>query len=93
LRKCRAIGLCIMVMLALSACDPDGINNLTAEELKKMIDSNETLLVVDTRTEFEFMRGHIPRAILITQEKAGFVQRFLPDDKNLPLVFYCTGVG
>jgi rhodanese-related sulfurtransferase len=80
-------------MFVLSACDPDAINNLTAEELKKMIESKEALLVVDTRTEFEYERGHIPTAILITQEKAGFVQRFLPEDKNLPLVFYCSGAG
>ncbi len=89
------VGLALTLFLALvvSSCDPDGINNLSAEELRKMIDSNEALLVVDTRTEFEYKRGHIPKAMLVSQEKVGFVSRFLPDDKNLPLVFYCSGGG
>jgi len=49
--------------------------------------------VVDTRTEGEYMRGHIPGAILISQEKVNIVDRFLPPDKETAIVFYCRGSG
>ena len=85
--------LLALLMLAFQACDPTGINNLNADELKKLINSGEKLLIVDTRSEYEYTQGHIPKAILISQEKVSIAYRFLPDNKDIILVFYCRGAG
>ena len=38
---------------------------ITAEEAKKIMDSGEEYIILDTREQDEFDEGHIPNAILI----------------------------
>lgn len=42
---------------------------ISAEELKKMIDSNADVIIVDIRTPIEYELYHIPRAINIPLSK------------------------
>lgn len=67
--------------------------SLTADELKKMTDKKTRMALVDTRTMMEYAQGHIPTAINIPPENLTAIGSLLPKDKNLPLVFYCRGVG
>ena len=85
--------LSIVVLMVTFSCGPSYANDVNAEELKKMMSENTRLLVVDTRTEYEYKLGHIPKAINISQEKFYMLETLLPKEKDTPIVFYCRGVG
>jgi len=67
--------------------------DLSAEELKKMLDGNSGVIVIDTRTPTEYARGRIPRSQLVTEDKFFALELMLPKEKDIPLVFYCRGFG
>ena len=85
--------LSIVFLIVTVSCVPSHASDVNAEELKKMISEETRLLVVDTRTEFEYKLGHIPKAINISQEKFYMLETLLPKEKGTPMVFYCRGVG
>ena len=63
--------------------------NITAQEAKVIMDSQEDYTILDVRTQEEYDQGHIPGAILIPdyeiEEKAEQVLR----DKDQLLLVYC----
>jgi predicted sulfurtransferase len=67
------------------------VKNLSLEQFKKIFDSGAAVTVVDTRTEYEFRKGHIPGAVNIPPEKFDVIGSLLPGDKNAHIVFYCRG--
>ena len=85
--------LSIVILMVTFSCGPANANDVNAEELKKMMSEDTRLLVVDTRTEFEYKLGRIPKAINISQEKFYMLDTLLPTEKDTPIVFYCRGVG
>ena len=66
--------------------------NITAEEAKKIMDTESDYIILDVRTEEEFAQGHIPGAMLIPdyaiREKA---ETALPDKDALILVYCRSG--
>ena len=66
--------------------------NITAEEAKKIMDSQEGYIILDVRTQEEYDQGHIPGAILIpdTEIKARAEQE-LPNKDQLLLVYCRSG--
>ena len=66
--------------------------NITAEEAKRIIDSEEGYIILDVREQDEYDAGHIPGAILIPytqiEEK---VDEMLPDKDQLILVYCRSG--
>ena len=66
-------------------------NNLTAEEVKQRIDQPGKVLLVDARTAKEYKKAHIPTAINIPPSQYSFMWSHLPQDKSLPIIFYCRG--
>lgn len=85
--------LLIVLLVITFSCTTSSANNINAEELKKLMSENTKLLIVDTRTEFEYKQSHIPKAINISQEKFYMLETLLPKEKDTPIVFYCRGVG
>lgn len=67
------------------------VRNLSAAEVKTTIDQKQSAVIVDTRTAQEYAEGHLPSAINIAPQQFGAMQRFLPQDQNIPLIFYCRG--
>ena len=65
--------------------------DLTAEEVKQRIDQPGKVLLVDARTEKEYRQGHIPTAINIPPSQYTLIRNHLPQDKSLPIIFYCRG--
>ncbi len=65
--------------------------NLTAAEVKKRIEQPEKVLIVDARPEKEYRQGHIPTAINISPPQFISIGEHLPQDKTLPIIFYCRG--
>ena len=64
----------------------------TAEEAKKIMDSGEEHIILDTREQDEFDEGHIPGAILIPYtEIENKAEAMLPDKDKLILVYCRSG--
>ncbi len=88
--------LTIIGMLALHACatappPPRSTGNLSAEQVKALLDRKARMTLVDTRTEYEFRKGHIPGSINIPPHKFPVMGGLLPPDRGAHLVFYCRG--
>ena len=65
---------------------------ITAEDAKKLMDTESDYIIVDARTEEEFAEGHIPGAILIPEyEITDRAQSELPDKDQLILVYCRSG--
>ena len=71
----------------------EGATSLTAEEVVKLILSEPKLVIIDSRKEEEFTKGHIEGAInlLDTSMDQASLARSAPD-KDTPLLFYCNGI-
>ncbi|MDO4744081.1 MAG: rhodanese-like domain-containing protein, partial [Clostridia bacterium] len=65
---------------------------ITAEEAKKIMDSGEEHIILDTREQDEFDEGHILGAILIPYtEIENKAEEMLPDKDKLILVYCRSG--
>ena len=65
---------------------------ITAEDAKKIMDSGEEHIILDTRDQDEFDDGHIPGAILIPYtEIENKAEEMLPDKDKLILVDCSSG--
>ena len=66
--------------------------NITAEEAKKIMDSEEGYIILDTRTQEEYDEGHIPGAIVIPHDEiTDRAEEELPDKDQLLLVYCRSG--
>ena len=91
--------LLLLAVMLLAACGQEKENdreaiymNITAQEAKEIMDSQEGYVILDVRTQEEFDQGHIPGAILIPdyeiEEKA---EKVLKDKDQLILVYCRSG--
>ncbi len=65
---------------------------ITPEEAKKIMDSGEEYVILDTREQDEYDEGHIPGAILIPYtEIENKAEEMLPDKDKLILVYCRSG--
>ena len=65
---------------------------ITANEAKKIMDSGEEYIILDTREQIEYDEGHIPGAILIPYtEIENKAKDMLPDKDKLILVYCRSG--
>ena len=63
--------------------------NITAEEAKKIMDSETGYVILDVRTEEEFAEGHIKGAILIPDYEIAARAEGILLDKNQKILVYC----
>lgn len=60
-------------------------------DIKKRLDAGEKMILVDTREDTEWAKGHIPGAIHLSK---GVIERDIEKtipDHNAPIVLYCGG--
>ena len=91
----KLVFLLLAVML-LTACGQDIENdqgavyvNITAEEAKQIMDSEEGYIILDTRTREEFEEGHIPGAVLIPHDQIKEKAEEVLTDKDQLILVYC----
>ena len=91
----KLIILLLAVML-LTACGQDKENdqgavyvNITAEEAKQIIDTEECYIILDVRTQEEYDQGHIPGAILIPDTEIKAKAENVLTDKEQMILVYC----
>ena len=61
--------------------------NLTAKELKQLIESGEDIYFIDVRNSGDYGRGHLPGAVNIPLSKISLKVNQIPTDKKV--VLYC----
>ena len=65
---------------------------ISAEDAKKLMDTESDFIIIDARTTEEFAEGHIPDAVLIPEyEIADRAPSELPDKDQLILVYCRSG--
>ena len=66
-----------------------GYVNITAEEAKQIMDSEEGYIILDVRTQEEYDGGHIPGAIVISHEEIAEKAEEALTDKDQLILVYC----
>ena len=95
----KKVILMILFVFLLTACGQTTGNqqeaaymNITAQEAKIIMDSQEGFVILDVREQYEYDESHIPGAVLLplgqVEEKA---QEVLPDKEQLILVYCRSG--
>ena len=91
----KLVFLLLAVML-LTACGQDKENdqgavyvNITAEEAKRIMDTEEGYIILDARTQEEYDEGHIPGAIVIFHEEITEKAEEVLTDKDQLILVYC----
>jgi rhodanese-related sulfurtransferase len=62
---------------------------ISAEEAKDRIDSGDDIVILDVRTEEEYIAGHIPNAVLIPNETITNIRPDLLPELDAELLVYC----
>lgn len=80
-------------LFGLTACQDSGNNasyeQITPQQAKTIMDTEDDYIIIDARTEEEFAEGHIEGAIMIPEyEIAERAEKELPD-KNALILVYC----
>ena len=88
--------LILGLLLLLTACSSPTKNNqemvflnITAEEARKLMDSEKDRIILDVRSREEFDQGHIPGAILIPNTEIEAKAADLLPDKDQLILVYC----
>lgn len=88
--------LLLLAMTLLTACGQSKENkqeaiymNITAEQAKTIMDSQEGYIILDTRTQEEYDEGHIPGAILIPYDEVADRAEDILTDKDQLILVYC----
>lgn len=88
--------LLVLVLIFLPACgqttqnEPEAVYvNITAEEAKKIMDTETGYVILDVRTQEEYDQGHIPGAILIPDTEIGTRAEQVLTDKDQLILVYC----
>ena len=89
----------ILFMFALTACGQTAVEtetvqeavymNITAEEAKKLMDTEKDYIILDTRTQEEYEESHIPGAILIPYDQITEKAESILKDKDQLILVYC----
>ncbi len=69
--------------------DTKGIETLTAEQAKNMMEQDEEVIILDVRTEEEYRSGHIKGAILIPDYELQAKAEEILTDKEAVILVYC----
>ena len=86
----------LLAAMMLTACGQDKENdqgavyvNITAEEAKEIMDTEEGYIILDVRTQEEYDEGHIPGAIVISHEEITEKAEEVLTDKDQLILVYC----
>ena len=93
----RKIWIPVLVALILiTACEDGQKNsqeavyvNITAQQAKEIMNTEQGYIILDTRTQEEYEEGHIPGAILIPHDQIKTTAERILTDKNQLILVYC----
>ena len=86
----------ILAVMLLTACAHTKENdqeaaymNITAQEAKTIMDTEQGYVILDTRTREEYDQGHIPGAIQISHDEITEKAEEMLTDKDQLILVYC----
>ena len=86
----------LLAVILLTACGQDKEHdqgavyvNITAEEAKEIMDTEEGYIILDVRTQEEYDEGHIPGAIVISHEEIAEKAEEVLTDRDQLILVYC----
>ena len=86
----------MLAMLLFTACGQQNKEsqeakymNITAQEAKEIMDTQEGYVILDTRTQEEYDEGHIPGAIVLPYDEVLEKAEGILTDKNQLILVYC----
>lgn len=86
----------LLAVMCLTACGQNKENkqeavymNISAEEAKQIMDSEEGYVILDVRTQQEYDESHIPGAILIPNTEIEERAEEILTDKDQLILVYC----
>ena len=92
----KKLMIILLAVMLLTACGQDKENNqgavyvnITAEEAKQIMDTEEGYIILDVRTQEEYDEGHIPGAILIPDTEIEARAGEELTDKDQLILVYC----
>jgi len=92
----KKLTLLLLAVMLLTACgqakenDQEAVYvNITAEEAKQIMDSEEGYIILDVRTQEEYDQGHIPGAVVISHEEIAEKAEEVLTDKDQLILVYC----
>jgi rhodanese-related sulfurtransferase len=92
----KRLFLIFLSALMLTACGQTKENtqeavyvNITAQQAKEIMDTQEGYIILDTRTQEEYDEGHIPGAILIPYDEITEKAEGILTDKDQLILVYC----
>ncbi len=92
----KKLFLILLAVMLLTACGQANENdqgavymNITAEEAKEIMDSQEGYIILDVRTQEEYDESHIPGAILIPNTQIEARAEEVLTDKDQLILVYC----
>ena len=88
-----SLSFLIIMVFSLSHAVAQDFKIISVEELKQLIDQKEKMILVDARPVGEYQDGHIPSAINIPPAKFNEISRYLPENRDELIIFYCRGAG
>ena len=96
MKKLVFLLLAVMMLTACGRAKENGQGavyvNITAEEAKQIMDTEEGYIILDVRTQEEYDEGHIPGAIVISHEEiTEKAEKVLTDKEQLILVYCRSG--
>jgi rhodanese-related sulfurtransferase len=85
----RALIRILALVLAMSALPAWSAETISPEKLGQQVEAGKAPLILDVRTEEEYLEGHVPGARLIPHDRIGEYMDSLSEHKNEPIVVYC----
>ena len=93
MKKLLFLLLAVMMLTACGQATENGKEavyvNITAEEAKVIMESEEGYIILDVREQDEFDAGHIPGAILIPYTQINEKAKDMLPDKDQLILVYC----
>lgn len=98
MRITKILIMLLVLSVVLSGCakksdmvekDDEIVTDVSIEEAKEIIESQEDLIILDVRTKEEFDAGHIEGAIQIPVEELKNRVSEIEEYKDEPLLVYC----
>ncbi len=85
--KRKYLVVLILALLVLSGCAQPTLTDISVEDAKQMIDTNQDVIILDVRSQSEYDSAHIDGATLIP--KSELEDRIGELDKGKKIIVYC----
>lgn len=85
----QALLICVIALSSFSSCKQSEMQNITAQDVKYLIESQHDYTIIDVRTPEEYAEGFIAGATNIDVKNDNFLLEIEKLNKNDKYIVYC----